>query len=92
MFYPGLRQREAAEARRAAAARDFEGSGSGRGSFLTKTGGSGSGRGSDVIIAVIMLERTFQELSFEPNQSSVALFINKLSLIENVMLGCSLVP
>ena len=50
-----------------------------------KTGGSGSGRGSDVIIAagraaiiiaVIILERTFQELSFEPNQSSVALFVD----------------
>ena len=61
-----------------------------------KTGGSGSGRGSDVIIAarraaiiiaVIMFERTFQELSFEPNRSSVALFVNQLSVIENVRLS-----
>ena len=52
-----------------------------------KTGGSGSGRGNDVIIAagraaiiiaVKKFERAFLELSFEPNQSSVALFINKL--------------
>ena len=56
-------QREAAEARTAAAARDFQGSGSGsdvmknggsgsgRGSDIMKKGGSGSGRGSNVIIA-----------------------------------------
>ena len=58
-----------------------------------KTGGSGSGRGSDVIIAagraaiiiaVKKFERAFQELSFEPNQSSVALFLHKLSVIENL--------
>ena len=62
-----------------------------------KTEGSGSGRGSDVIIAagraaiiiaVLMFERAFQELSFELNQSSVALFVNKLSFIENLVLGC----
>ena len=46
-----MEQREAAEARTAAAARDFQGSGSGRGSDVMKNGGSGSGRGSDVIIA-----------------------------------------
>ena len=63
-----------------------------------KTGGSGSGRGSDVIIAagraaiiiaVKMFERAFQELSFEPNQGSVALFVNKLSVIEKIMLSPS---
>ena len=42
-------QHEAAEARTAAAARDFQGSGSGRGSGVMKTKGSGSGWGSDVI-------------------------------------------
>ena len=42
-------QREAAEARTAAAARDFQGSGSGRGSNVMKNGGSGSGRGSDIM-------------------------------------------
>ena len=42
-------QREAAEARTAAAARDFQGSGSGRGSDVMKNGGSGSGRGSDIM-------------------------------------------
>ena len=64
-----------------------------------KTGGSGSGRGSDVIIAaeraaiiiaVKKFERAFQELSFESDQSSVALSVNKLSVIENLMLGTSL--
>ena len=68
---------EAAEARTAAAARDFYGSGSGRGSFLTETGGNGSGRGSDVIIAVIMLGRTFQELSFEPNKEDNNMWVLK---------------
>ena len=42
-------QREAAAARTAAAARDFQGSGSGRGSDVMKNGGSGSGRGSDIM-------------------------------------------
>ena len=42
-------QREAAVARTAAAARDFQGSGSGRGSDVMKNGGSGSGRGSDIM-------------------------------------------
>ena len=42
-------QREAAEARTAAAARDLQGSGSGRGSNVMKNGGSGSGRGSDIM-------------------------------------------
>ena len=60
-----------------------------------------SGRGSDeiitagraaIIIAANTLERAFRELSFEPNQSSVALFLHKLSVIENVMLGCSIIP
>ena len=80
-------QREAAVARTAAAARDFQGSGSGRGSDVMKNGGSGSGRGSDVIIAAeegrdnycCQNVGAFQELSFEPNHQSVALFIKKLS-------------
>ena len=42
-------QREAAVAGTAAAARDFQGSGSGRGSDVMKNGGSGSGRGSDIM-------------------------------------------
>ena len=46
---PVMGQREAAEARTAAAARDFQGSGSGRGSDVMKNGGSGSGRGSDIM-------------------------------------------
>ena len=46
---PVIGQREAAEARTAAAARDFQGSGSGRGSNVMKNGGSGSGRGSDIM-------------------------------------------
>ena len=66
-------QREAAEARTAAAARDFYG---GRGSGVMKIRGSGSGRGSDVNIAAeegsdnycCQNVRAFQELSFEPNQ------------------------
>ena len=61
-----------------------------------ETRGSGSGRGSDVIIAagraaiiiaVYMFGKAFQELSFELNQSSVALFVNKLSVIGNLMVG-----
>ena len=62
-----------------------KGSGSGRGSDVLKIRGSGSGRGSDVIIAAeegsdnyrCQNVRAFQELSFEPNHQSVALFIKK---------------
>ena len=42
-------QREAAAARTAAAAQDFQGSGSGRGSDVVKNGGSGSGRESNIM-------------------------------------------
>ena len=60
-----------------------------------KTGGSdviiAAGRAA-IIIAVKTLERAFQELLFEPNQSSVALFVNKLSVIENLKLVFLIVP
>ena len=49
IFLSVMGQREAAEAQTAAAARDFQGSGSGRGSDVMKNGGSGSGRGSDIM-------------------------------------------
>ena len=80
-FKPVMGQREAAEARTAAAARDFQGSGSGRGSGVAKTKGRGSGRGSDVIIAAgrAAIIIATKELSFEPNRQSVGLFIKKLS-------------
>ena len=63
-----------------------KGSGSGRGSDVMKIRGSGSGRGSDVIIAAeegsdnyrCQNVRAFQELSFERNHQTIALFIKKL--------------